>query len=117
MMLTLLDITKGYQDSGDTILEVKDYRGKIVPLVGWKDFTLAICPFPNPNSGADNLAYSLGTIIGTGTTGLVSFPTIAGIPIGNFFYDVIAKDAQNKKHTLFRGSYKVLPVITKFIEV
>ena len=112
-MATKLKIKKTRGDTARTTFTIKDSNKVIVNIATWAGFTLTVDPSEAPVDGSTKVSQVTGTLVSNGADGRVYFTTDGLIPVGEYFFDVQAVDANGGKITIAKGGYSVEQDITK----
>lgn len=111
---TTINIERKRGDTRRIIFKVKAKdTGLAIDLTGWTGFLLTVDPSKSPVDALNNIGQITGVVIGAATDGRVGFSPPGTFPIGNYFYDAQALDANTEKVTFAEGKYKVIQDITK----
>lgn len=111
---TRIDLERKRGDTRRIIFKVKAKdTGSAVDLTGWTSFLLTVDPAKDPIDALNNIGQITGSIIAPASDGRVGFTPPGTWPIGNYFYDAQAIDANSEKVTIAEGKYKIIQDITK----
>lgn len=103
-----IDITRTRGDTKRLILTLSNpTTGAVQSIAGWSTFRMGIDTLSAPPDATTNVATLNGSLLTDGTDGKVSFTVPNTIPIGNYFYDAQAVDANSEVYTFARGQFIV----------
>lgn len=106
-MATVLNIEKKRGDTRRHVFIVRDADGVVVDISGWSAFVMSIHSAKDPVDASTEQESITGALITTGTDGRVGFTPAGTLPVGKYFYDAQALDANSEKITFAEGEYKV----------
>jgi hypothetical protein len=112
-MATKLKIVKTRGDTSRINFTIKDSSKFIVDISDWTGFTLTVDPSETPTDGTTKVSQVAGQLTTGGLNGRFYFQADDDIPVGSYFYDVQAVDANGDKCTIAKGAYIVEQDITK----
>lgn len=103
-----LDILRVRGDTKRLIMTLYNPNtGAVQSISGWTTFKLGIDTLSAPPDATTNVATLNGSLLTDGTDGKVSFTVPNTIPIGNYFFDAQAVDANSEVYTFARGQFIV----------
>lgn len=112
-MATKIKIKRTRGDTARLVFTVKDSKGVAVNISAWTAFTMTVDTAEYPVDNANNVSQMNGVLIGGGTEGRVYFVVDGTIPVGDYFFDIQAIDANSEKITIAKGGWIVEQDITK----
>lgn len=109
------ELCRSRGDTEPMVFTIKDGDGNVIDVSGWS-FLFTVDPAPDPTTTANNLFQLTGSFVTDGTDGQVQFEPSAvemDQTPDTYFYDLQRTDGAGKIRTLMKGSFIVLPDITK----
>ena len=107
-----IDISRRRGDTRRVTFRIRDTVGAAVDLTMWEGFTMTVNSESDPVDETNQVAQQAGIKVDA-KNGRVAFVCDGTIPVGEYFYDVQAVDANSEIVTLVSGSYNVVQDITK----
>lgn len=107
-----IDIARKRGDTRRVTFKITDSYGTAVNLTNWSNFIMTVNSEPNPVDDTNQVAQQAGIMVDA-KNGRVAFVCDGTIPIGDYYYDVQATDANSEITTLVDGAYTVGQDITK----
>lgn len=105
-MTSTVDITVKRGDTRRHIFTIND-NGSPVDISAWTLFSLAVNSERNPTDTSNEIGTITGALITDGTDGRVGFTPTGLWPVGNYYYDAQALDANGEKITFVEGKYTI----------
>lgn len=103
-----LDIVRTRGDTKRLIMTLYNPNtGAAQSIAGWSTFRMGIDTLSAPPDATTNVATLNGSLLTDGTDGKAFFTVPNTIPIGNYFYDAQAVDANSEVYTFARGQFIV----------
>lgn len=110
---TKINIQRKRGDTRRMTFKIKDSNdGAAIDISLWTAFLLTVDPQFNPTDDTGNVMQINGVVV-DGPGGRVAFTPTGTTPIGNYFYDAQAIDANTEKVTFSEGTYELIEDITK----
>jgi flagellar hook assembly protein FlgD len=107
-----IDIVRKRGDTRRVTFKIADSYGSSVNLTNWSNFIMTVNSEANPVDDTNQVAQQTGIMVDA-KAGRVAFVCDGTVPIGDYYYDVQATDANSEITTLVDGRYTVAQDITK----
>jgi len=107
-----IDIIRKRGDTRRVTFKIADSYGTAVNLTNWSNFVMTVNSEQAPIDDTNQISQQTGIMVDP-KNGRVAFVCDGNIPIGDYYYDIQATDANSEIVTLVDGKYTVGQDITK----